>query len=151
MQRWIAAGLVIMVLFLGGSYYGYRTYKANRPSPMWVPLAIKPDTENAKRDAMILELKTKLSEQEVLTKVSQDLGLKEIWNLPTDDACAEALRERLFVRSGDVATKMGPMPAIHIGVNGKAKEVKLSEKIALRLMDDVWKILGVPVQKKTKI
>ena len=147
MQRWIAAGLVIMVLFLGGSYYGYKTYKANRPSPIWVPLAIKPDTENAKRDNMILELKTKLSEQEVLTKVSQDLGLKQKWNLASDESCAQELRHRLFVRSGDVATKMGPMPAILIGMNGKAKERELSGKIAMRLMDDVWNILGVPPPK----
>lgn len=140
-----------MVLFLGGSYYGYKTYKANRPCPMWVPLAIKPDTENAKRDEMILELKDKLSEQDVLLKVSQDLGLKKIWNLPSDEACAQALRPRLFVRSGDLATEMGPLPAIHIGVNGKRKESEISGKIAMRLMDDVWKILGIPAPKKTGI
>jgi hypothetical protein len=147
MQRWIAAGVVMMILFLGGSYYGYKAYKSNRPAPMWVPLPIKPDLENAKRDAMILDLKTKLSEQEVLTKVSQDLGLKQKWNLASDESCAQELRHRLFVRSGDVATKMGPMPAILIGMNGKAKERDLSGKIAMRLMDDVWNILGVPPPK----
>jgi hypothetical protein len=148
MQRWIAAGLVTMVLFLGGGYYGYKTYKENRPAPMWVPLPIKPDLESAKRDEIIKDLKAKLSDPEILIKVSQDLGLRQQWNLPTDEACAQAISQKLFVRSGDAITEMGPVPAIHIGVNGTSKEGQLSGKIAMRLMDDVWKILGVPPPKK---
>jgi hypothetical protein len=148
MQRWIAAGIVTMMLFLGGGYYGYKTYKENKPSPMWVPLPIKPDLESAKRDEIIKDLKSKLSAPEVLVKVSQDLGLRQQWNLPTDEACAQTIGQRLFVRSGDAITEMGPVPAIHIGVNGTAKESQLSGKIAMRLMDDVWKILGVPPPKK---
>jgi hypothetical protein len=45
---------------------------------------------------------------------------------------------------------MGKVPAIHIGVHGKRKESALSGKIAMRLMDDVWPILGIdPPPQKT--
>ena len=43
---------------------------------------------------------------------------------------------------------MGKVPAIHIGVKGKAKESEVSGEIAMRLMDDVWKILGIKPPKK---
>jgi hypothetical protein len=38
---------------------------------------------------------------------------------------------------------MGKVPAIHIGVNGKNKEREVSGQIAMRLIQDVWKILGI--------
>jgi hypothetical protein len=41
------------------------------------------------------------------------------------------------------------VPAILIGVHGKRKDYELSGKIAVRLMDDVWPILGIdPPQKR---
>jgi hypothetical protein len=44
---------------------------------------------------------------------------------------------------------MGKVPAILVGLTGKNKEREVSGEIAMRLMDDVWKILGVePPPKK---
>ena len=143
MQRWIAAGLVVMLLFLGGGYYGYRTYKQNRPHPVWVPLPIRADLEAVERDKVIKNLKEKLSDQTLLVGVSKDVGLVKKWNMPSDEVCAKEIGNRLFVRSGDAATPMGNVPAIHIGVNGKSKESAVSGEIAMRLMNDVWKILGI--------
>ena len=60
---------------------------------------------------------------------------------------AEEIRRRLYVRAGEADTPMGKVPAIHIGVNGKVKEQVVSGEIAMRLMDDVWKIIGFKPKK----
>jgi hypothetical protein len=149
MQRWIAAGVVAMMLLLGGTYFAYRTYQHNRPQPVWVPLPINPELESAKRDEIINDLKAKLSEPELLTKVSKDLGLPEKWNLPSDAECAKEIARRLYIRPGEADTPIGSVPAIHIGIKGKVKESGVSGEIATRLMDEVWKILGIePPEKK---
>lgn len=151
MQRWIAAGVVAMLLFLGGSYFAYRSYKQNRPHPVWVPLPINPELGVAKRDELINSLKTKLGTPEVLEKVSKDVGLTQKWNLPSDVECANELGKRLFVKEGDADTPTGPVPAILIGVSGKSKESGVSGQIAMRLMEDVWKILGIKPPPKKEI
>jgi hypothetical protein len=149
MQRWIAAGVVAMMLFLGGSYFAYRAYQQNRPHPIWVPLPINPELPSAKCKEIMDNLLAKLREPEVLIQVSKDVGLTKKWNLPTDEACAKEIERRLFVRTGDADTPKGKVPAIHVGVKGKVKESALSGEIAMRLMDDVWKILGIkPPEKK---
>jgi len=65
------------------------------------------------------------------------------WELPSDEACAAELGRRLFVKAGEMDTPMGKVPAIHIGVTGKRKEREVSGEIAMRLMEDVWPILGL--------
>lgn len=150
MQRWIAVGVVAMMLFLGGGYFAYRSYKQNRPHPVWVPLPIRADLESSKRDVIMKDLKAKLSEKESLVKVSKDLGLVQKWEFPSDEACADEIARRLFVKAGDADTPMGKVPAIHIGVNGKVKDSAVSGEIAMRLMEDVWKILGIEPPSKKK-
>jgi hypothetical protein len=148
MQRWIAAGVVALVLLLGGTYFAYRTYQHNRPQPVWVPLPINPELESAKRDEIIKDLKAKLSAPDLLIQVSKDLGLPQKWNLPSDAECAKEIANRLFIRPGDADSSIGSVPAIHIGIKGKVKESAVSGEIAMRLMEDVWKILGIEPPKK---
>jgi hypothetical protein len=152
MQRWIVAGIVAVLLIgaMGvGGLFAYRSYKANLPAPIWVPMPINPELPNDKRDEIIGKLKTELEQPERLAKVSNDVGLVSKWGLPTDEACAAELGKRLFVRAGEMDTAMGKVPAIHIGLTGKRKESEVSGEIAMRLMDDVWKILGIdPPAKK---
>ena len=141
--------MAVMVLFGGLLGFYKMVYKPNRPAPVWVPLPIRVDLETAKRDEIIDRLKTKLREDEVLIGVSKDVGLMRKWNLSSDKQAAAEIRSRLFVRPGEADTPMGKVPAIHIGVNGKAKEREVSGEIAMRLMEDVWKILGIePPPKK---
>lgn len=144
MQRWIAVGVVAMILLLGGAFFARRAYYANRPGPIWVPLAIKAELPADKRDEIVKMLKDGLSKEEILISVSKDVGLTQKWDLASDKECAHVIKERLFVRAGDMDTPMGKVPAIHIGVNGKAKEAQVSGEIAKRLMTDVWDILGIP-------
>jgi hypothetical protein len=157
MQRWIVmgvAGVVAMLLMAGGGYVGLRAYKQNLPGPMWVPLPINPGLSVAKRDEIISQLKSSLSKPEVLAGVSRELGLAHEWKLPSDEEAATQLAGRLFVKEGEADTPQGKVPALHIGVKGKQKERELSGKIVMRLMDDVWGILGIdpppeePTEKK---
>lgn len=138
-----------MILLLGGAFFAVKALKQNRPSPVWVPMAIHPETPAEKQDQIARELKAKLSKREILKVVSKDLGLAAAWQLPNDAAAADELARRMFVRAGERETPLGKTPTIDIGVNGKVKERALSEKISMRLMDDVFKILGIePPPKK---
>lgn len=152
MQRWIVAGVVAVLLIGGmgvGGLFAYRAYKQNLPAPIWVPMPINPELPTDKRDDIIAKLKTELGKPERLAKVSKDLGLVTKWGLPSDEACAAELGRRMFVKAGEMDTPMGKTPAIHIGLNGKNKEREVSGEIAMRLMEDVWKILGIdPPSKK---
>ena len=89
-----------------------------------------------------------MSQPERLAKVSKDVGLVTKWERPSDEACAAELGNRIFVRAGEMDTPMGKVPAIHVGLTGKRKEREVSGEIAMRLMDDVWKILGIDPPKR---
>ena len=151
MQRWIVAGVAAVLLFCGmgiGGLFAYRSYKQNLPAPIWVPMPIKPDLPAETRDEIIERLKTQLRQPDRLVKVSEDVGLVTKWGRPSDEACAAELGNRIFVRAGEMDTPMGKVPAIHVGLNGKRKERDVSGQIAMRLMDDVWKILGIEPPKR---
>ena len=149
MQRWIVIGVIVLGLMAGGGYFALKTYRGNLPGPMWVPLAINPELSEERRKELVDDLKTQLSEPALLRKVSKDLSLTTEWEMATDEQCAQELARRMIVRTGDMAAPMGRVPAIHIGMNGKRKEHELSGKIAMRLMDDVWPILGIDPPPKT--
>jgi hypothetical protein len=148
MQRWIAIGVLAMMLVVGGGAFAWWNQKQNAPAPMWVPLPIRAEIPADERDEMISELNTKLHNPELLRQVVQDEGLIELWNLSSEREAVQQLSGRVFVRMGDMATPMGNMPAVHIGVTGKVKEREQSGRIAERVMKDVWKILGVQPPEK---
>jgi len=132
-----------MVLLLGGAFFTFKAYKQNRPSPVWVPLTINSKLSVEKQDEIARELKVKMSDPGVLAVVSHDLGLAEEWDLASDQAAADELGRRMFIRVGELETALGRTPTIDVGVDGKVKERKLSEKIAMRLVEDVFEILGI--------
>jgi hypothetical protein len=148
MQRWIAAGVVTLILLMSGAGAGWYYYKQSRPYPVWVPLKINPTLSNEKREEIIKTLKTKLAEREILLKVSQDVGLKGKWHLASDEEGARQIGERLFVELGEADSPMGKVPSINIGVKGTKRELGVSGEISMRLMHDVWKILGIKLPSK---
>ena len=133
-----------MVLLVGGGWYARDASRQNRPQAMWVPMPINPALPMAKRDAILQDLKTQLSDQALLVKVSRDVGLTSKLDLASDEEGARKIREAMFVRAGEADTPMGKVPSINIGVTGKYKEREVSGEIAVRLMVDVRKILGLP-------
>jgi len=154
MQRWIVPGIVIglvaLGLMAGGGYFALKAYKQNRPAPVWVPLPVNPELSSERTRELVDDLKSRLSEPGLLQRVSKDLSLTGKWRMATDEQCAEEIGRRLFVRSGEADTQMGKVPAIHIGVHGKRKEREVSGEIAMRLMDDVWPILGIDPPPKPR-
>lgn len=135
--------VVAMAMVCGGGLFAFRTYKQNLPYPVWVPLPINPELATERQDAIAKGLKVKLLEQRILVQVSKDVGLKKEWQLDSDEQCADELVKRIFVRLGDTTTKMGQVPTINVGVNGKSKDRDVSGKIAMRLIKDVYKILDI--------
>lgn len=148
MQRWIIAGVVALVLLCGGGFTAIQFYKQNRPSPVWVPMPINPELPTAQRDEIISKLKAALSENDRLVLVSKEVGLVGKWGVPNDEDGAAEIASRLFVREGQVDTPNGRMPAIHIGIKGKRKETEVSGQIAMRLMEEVFDILGIQRPEK---
>lgn len=140
-----------MVLMLGGGGFAYRSYKLGRPHPVWVPLPLNPALPVEKRDEIAKDLKSKLLKIEIMLQVSHDLGLAKKWSLATDKEAAQQISERLFVKVGEADGPMGKVPSLNIGFYGKEKDKELTEKLALRLMEDVWKIVGMkpPTPKTT--
>lgn len=141
-------GVVAMMLVLGGGAFAYRAYKENRPYKMWVPMPINPEMPVEKRDEIAKNLKEKLGRTEILLQISKDLGLPAKFHLASHDEAVEEISHELFVQVGEADGPMGKVPSINIGMNGKSKNKELSGEIAMRLMDDVWKILGVKAPMK---
>ena len=135
-------------MILGGGFFALRTYNQNRPYPVWVPLPINPELPIEKQDLLAKDLKRKLCDREILIQVSRDLGLMYQWQTTSDAECADRLAKRIFVKASDTGTALHHVPTMDIGVAGKTKERELSEKIALRLMEDVRNILGIKAPQK---
>jgi hypothetical protein len=139
-----------MALMLGGAGLAYKSYKGNRPQPIWVPMPINPELPVEKRAGIAKELKGHLTKPEILIQVSKDLALPKAFGVSNDEQAANELAQRMFVDLGEADSPLGTrVPSINIGFKGKVKDKELSGKIALRLMQDVWKILGIkpPTQK----
>jgi hypothetical protein len=143
--------MVAVVLMLGGGGFAYKSYKQNRPHPIWVPLPINPELPGEKRTEIARDLKAKLATPEILIQVSKDLGLPKALGFTSDEAAANDLAERLFVNVGEADSPDGTrVPSINIGVRGRSKDREISGKIAIRLMKDVSAILGIkpPVREE---
>lgn len=144
MQRWIIAAVVSVIVLVAGAGFGFRAYKQNRATRIWLPIPTRAElTIDQRRDAVAL-LKKKLGEDELLTKVSVDTGYARDMALADDAAGAADLRQRLFVEIGTADTPAGKVPSINVGFNCKVKEFDRMKKVTNRLMADIGVILGAP-------
>lgn len=144
MKKWIVLGMVAMFLVLGGGVAGLWVYRQNRPQPIWVPIPMNAEVPLAKRTEIAADLKKSLLKPGVLIQVSKDLGLRQLMDMATDEAAANELAQRLFVDVGEAtAPTGGSVPSLNIGVKGKRKDREISEKVAVRLMEDVYPLLGI--------
>jgi hypothetical protein len=144
MKKWIVLGVVAMFLGLGGGVAGLWFYKQNRPAPIWVPIPMNSEVPAAKRSELAAELKKNLLKPDILMKVSKDLGLGQLMGVGTDETAANELAQRLFVDIGETtAPTGGSVPSLNVGIKGKRKDRVVSEKVVMRLMQDVYPLLGV--------
>ncbi len=138
-----------MLLLGSGGFFARRIYQQNRPQPIWVPLALNPELAADKQHEIANELKQKLLDPKILLQVSKDLKLPAKFALGSDEAAAREISQRLFVDVGEADSPTGlKVPSINVGINGKRKEAGLSGEIAIRLMQEVWKILGLKAPEK---
>ncbi len=88
-----------------------------------MPLPINPELPAEKRKEIATELKKSLMKPEVLLQVSKDLGLPKVLGLPTDEAAANEVAQRMFVEVGEADSPTGgKVPSINIGIKGKRKD-----------------------------
>jgi len=134
--------VVAIILMAAGGAYGVRVIKQNRDHPIWVPLPINPELTGEQRSEIAKDLKAKLETPENLVAICKDLKLAEKWRMNSDEEAAQALKQRFFVKVGEMASGIAVVPSLNIGVAGKQKEKELSTEITMRLMQDVRDLIG---------
>jgi hypothetical protein len=142
-RRLLIGGVACLLLFGLGLSAAYHLYKQSRPHPVWVPIPINPKVSMSEADRVIADLTFKISEHDRLVRLGTGLGLKDKWEMNSYDEVADEIAKRLYVRSGDMDTPMGKLPAIHVGVRGTNRDRVDSYALVEGLMPDVWKILGL--------
>ena len=149
MQRWIVIAVLGAILFGLGGGYAVWTYKQNRPQPVWVPLALNENLPQEKREELAAQIKSKLLEGTTLRDAVKETGLAGRLGLPSDEAAEAEVRKRLFVEIGEAdvpsAAGIAPtrVPSINIGIKAQRKSFKPMSEVAMRIMRDVWKMLGI--------
>jgi hypothetical protein len=146
MQRWMLyAGLAVvgLVLLTGGGLYGYREYLRGKPAPIWVPLALRVDISMEDQSKLAKEIEDRLRNGDLLRQAVVDTGLQAKFGSPSEDAAVKELEQRLFVKVGTAVTPEGTVPSINVGVNGTGGEKEILGVAATRIMQDVWKMIGI--------
>jgi hypothetical protein len=148
MQRWIVIAVVGALLFGLGGGFALWTYRENRPQKVWVPLVLNEELPEEKRKELVEKIKAGLLEGSILRDVVKDTGLAGKLKLSSDEAAESEVRKRLMVEVGeaDVRNEMGittKLPSINIGIHAQRKTYEPMGEVAMRMMKDVWKMLGI--------
>jgi hypothetical protein len=145
MQRWIVVALIGAILVGLGGGFGVWTYKQNRPSPVWVPIALNESVPPERREELAKEIKDKILEGNLVLDAVRETGLARKRGLSSDAEAVEEAKKLLFVEVGeaDVPTTGQKVPSINIGFKAQRKSFKPYGDVAMRLMKDVWKMLGI--------
>jgi hypothetical protein len=126
-----------------GAKYAKREYHLRQPSKIWVPIALRADLSMADQKKLAEQINTKLRTDEILRAVVMDLGLREKFKQPSEDAAVKDLNRRLFVEVGTADTPNGSVPSINVGVAGIGHESKLLGEASMRIVRDVWRMIGI--------
>lgn len=140
---WAVLAAVGVALLGGGAFYGLKEYRANKPDKIWVPLPLRADLLMSEQKELAENIEAELKKDERLGIIVSDLGLKEKFNAADEDAAAEELGERIFVEVGSADTPEGSVPSINIGVRGIYSENELLREISMRIIRDVWVMIGI--------
>ena len=150
MQRWIlwavlaVVGLTVMFFV---ARYAKREYHLRQPSKIWVPIALRADISMEDQKNLAKQIEVKLRTDEILRAVVLDLGLQVKFNQPGEDAAVKELSRRLFVEVGSADTPNGSVPSINIGVSGIGHESKLLSEVSMRIIREVWLMIGIDPEK----
>jgi len=145
MQRWIVVALIGAILVGLGGGFGLWTYRQNKPSPVWVPLALNDSVPPEKREDLAKEIKKKLLEGTLMRDAVKETGLAGKRGFTSDSEAEEEAKKLLFVEVGEAdnpATGQ-KVPSINIGFKAQRKLYKPYGEVAMRVMKEVWKMLGI--------
>lgn len=114
--------------------------RANRPDQIWVPIPLNTGIPHEQHVEFARQLHERLSADEVLTKISIEMNLRELGRFPSEDAAVTDLRSRLMCEIGEHHYA----PSLNIGFRGKRKEKQLLRDLTERLMVDFQTIVRAP-------
>jgi hypothetical protein len=140
---WAVLGTVGLVVMFFGAKYAKREYHLRQPSKIWVPIALRADLSMEDQKKLAAQIEEKLRTDEILRAVVADVGLQEKFKQPGEDAAVKELNRRLFVEVGSADTPNGQVPSINIGVAGIGHESKLLGDVSMRIVRDVWRMIGI--------
>ena len=126
-----------------GAKYAKREYHLRQPSKIWVPLALRADLSMEDQKKLAEQINTKLRTDEILRAVVMDMDLRGKFKQPSEDAAVKELNRRLFVEVGSADTPKGSVPSINIGVAGIGHESELLGEVSMRIIRDVWRMIGI--------
>lgn len=158
MQRWIllgALGVVGLVVMFFGARYAKRQYHLSQPDKVWVPVPLRMDLPMEEQINLAKQIDEKLRTDEILRTVVIDVGLKEKFKQPSEDAAVKELSRRLFVEVGTYETPMGFVPTINVGVAGIGHENTVLKETSIRvvkfvhLMNGIDPETGKPIEQGT--
>ena len=140
---YVGMGILGLMLLAGGGLYAYRENLRSKPSPMWVPITLRPDISMEDQKRLAVEIEENLGKDDTLRQVVIDMDLQVQYGLPDQDAAVKELERRLFVKISTEATPEGNVPSINVGVRGTGREKKISGDAATRIARHVWRMLGI--------
>ena len=143
MQRWIVIALVGAILVGLGGGFALWNYRQNRPDRVWVRQPLNPELPVADRDRLAAEVKAKILEGTAIPDMVRDVGLAVKLDLPSDAAAETEARNRLFVEIGEFEGPSGTIPLLNVGFTCQRKTHNAMADASMRVMKDVWKMLGI--------
>lgn len=144
MQRWIIAGVVFVVLsivMLIGAYVGYRAYKQNQMTGIWLPLPME-QASVEQRGQVVKEFQERLGQPELMTTLAKDSGFTQDFGFASDAEAGNDLLGRFFSREGTFKTPDGrAVPVVEVGFTCKVKEYQRMEKVASELSKQIQSLM----------
>lgn len=143
MQRWMMIGAMVVMLGcvgLMGGFMWLKNERANRPDSIWVPVALNTELSYEQHHEFAEKLRENLSSDEILTKISKEMNLRELGQFPTEEAAVTDLRMRLMCEVGE----HNYAPSLNVGFRGVRREKQLLRDLTERLMQDFNAIVSPP-------
>lgn len=146
MQRrmlWAVLAIFGLVVLFFGAKYAKKEYRLRQPDRIWVPITLRQDLSMEDQKKLAEQIEEKLRANEILKAIVMDVGLQAKFKQSSEDAAMEELDRRLFVDVGSADTPNGSVPSINIGVSGTGREKKILEETSMRIIRDVWRMIGI--------
>lgn len=141
MQRWIIAGALVLFLLGGGGLFAVWKIRQQRPDHQYIPMAYNPTSTPEERARTEKEMRERLVTDAVLTGVVRDCNIVSKWNLPSESAAVQELRDRMIFGTDFDDIQGVKTECLRIGFRGVVSEHKDLEALSKRMMDDVQRIL----------